>query len=534
MRRRSLVVFGVAILICFFAAVAFASNPVKIMVNGQEINSDVAPQIIKDRTMVPIRWVAEALGADVRWDAGNNTVYIDKPYYISSNSAAETRLYPFQEVNGMYEGFILEIKENRQYFNWENVSNPTFAPKILFNDINGDGGKELIIILTTGTGTGFHTEDIHVLNPVTLEEMEVETPDEIVKENLDTLIENQGDKIAISIAIGDEKTTVYKDKEYAASWFDKVIFKNNYHYSVVHNELVVKMGAQVSPAGFIGELEATYAFKNGGFRVKTISFNKEEDINDENEVTKLVADFGSRLKKVSLLAPEDIVKNSLQENYGDLVSPALMAEWKSNLHHVPGRLTSSPWPERIEIVGMDKLSNTRYQIKGDIIEVTSVEMLNNGVASRQSIILEAEKMENGWLIVGYENNETPAYRNGEYGFSFALPDTWRGYSIVSGNWEGVDPESGFTQASGPIISIRHPQWTDQNPRQDIPIMIFTQSQWDQLQQRRFSIGAAPIPPRELGRNTNYVFALPARYNFAFPTGYEEVEAILENNPLKAF
>jgi hypothetical protein len=37
----------------------------------------------------------------------------------------------------------------------------------------------------------------------------------------------------------------------------------------------------------------------------------------------------------------------------------------------------------------------------------------------------------------------------------------------------------------------------------------------------------------LGRNNRYVFALPARYNFAFPEGYEEVEKILESKPLEA-
>ena len=39
-------------------------------------------------------------------------------------------------------------------------------------------------------------------------------------------------------------------------------------------------------------------------------------------------------------------------------------------------------------------------------------------------------------------------------------------------------------------------------------------------------------PKELGRNSKYVFALPARYNFAFPTGFEEVEDILAGNPLQ--
>jgi hypothetical protein len=52
-------------------------------------------------------------------------------------------------------------------------------------------------------------------------------------------------------------------------------------------------------------------------------------------------------------------------------------------------------------------------------------------------------------------------------------------------------------------------------------MIFTQKQWQELQQDKFHIGAAPIGPSELGRNSRYVFALPARYNYAYPVGYEK-------------
>ena len=128
------------------------------------------------------------------------------------------------------------------------------------------------------------------------------------------------------------------------------------------------------------------------------------------------------------------------------------------------------------------------------------------------------------------------YRNTQYGFSFSLPLSWEGYQIIESKWEGYTPGSqgDVTVEQGPIISIRHPKWTSANPRQDIPIMIFTLAQWDSLQQDKFHIGAAPIGPSELGSNTKYVFALPARYNFSFPTGYEEVEKILEGNPLKAF
>jgi hypothetical protein len=65
-------------------------------------------------------------------------------------------------------------------------------------------------------------------------------------------------------------------------------------------------------------------------------------------------------------------------------------------------------------------------------------------------------------------------------------------------------------------------------------MIFTHAQWNSLQKGKFSVGAAPVGPTEIERSRSYVFALPARYNYAFPTGYEEVERILEGNPLRPF
>ncbi len=127
------------------------------------------------------------------------------------------------------------------------------------------------------------------------------------------------------------------------------------------------------------------------------------------------------------------------------------------------------------------------------------------------------------------------YHNAAYGFTFALPPGWRGYSIVVGNWTGTvnDPTRGDVPAlQGPLISIRHPLWTEQNPRQDIPIMIFTRAQWDALQRGEFLVSAAPVPPSELGRNASYVFALPPRYNYAVPAGWQEVETIIASRPLR--
>jgi hypothetical protein len=133
-----------------------------------------------------------------------------------------------------------------------------------------------------------------------------------------------------------------------------------------------------------------------------------------------------------------------------------------------------------------------------------------------------------------EDSNSIIYKNTQYGFSFKLPADWKGYSIVTTHWEGNALTDGAVVETGPIISIRDPKWTAETPRQDIPIMVFTHDQWNSLQQEEFHVGAAPVEPTELGRNSEYVFALPARYNYAFPPGFEEVEKILADHPLQTF
>lgn len=51
--------------------------------NGTAFSLDVAPQIINDRTMIPVRAVSEALGCAVDWDANTRTVIIKTENYTA-------------------------------------------------------------------------------------------------------------------------------------------------------------------------------------------------------------------------------------------------------------------------------------------------------------------------------------------------------------------------------------------------------------------------------------------------------------------
>ncbi len=66
-------------------------NNIKITVNGQQVEMDdeVKPFIYKGRTMVPVRFVSEALGADVDWDGNTNTVIINSKNNNTSQEEEE-------------------------------------------------------------------------------------------------------------------------------------------------------------------------------------------------------------------------------------------------------------------------------------------------------------------------------------------------------------------------------------------------------------------------------------------------------------
>lgn len=134
-----------------------------------------------------------------------------------------------------------------------------------------------------------------------------------------------------------------------------------------------------------------------------------------------------------------------------------------------------------------------------------------------------------------DSSESIQYKNDDHGFVFDLPGSWNGYTVMTEKWQGESAEN--IQSSvieGVKVVIRDPRWTSQNPRQDIPVMIFTLQQWQDLADGKFYIGPAPVGPSELGRNNKYVFALPARYNYAFLPGYEEVDQIVYGNYFYVF
>ena len=88
-----------------------------LFVNGAERKLDVSPQIVNGRTLVPVRFVAEALGCDVEWNDAKKTVTISSPaeYYT------DTSIPSFTSVTGVPLDDV--EKEDKNTYNYYEIYN---------------------------------------------------------------------------------------------------------------------------------------------------------------------------------------------------------------------------------------------------------------------------------------------------------------------------------------------------------------------------------------------------------------------------
>ena len=67
------------IVLGMFGSITTASETLSIMVDGKAVTTDVAPFVdANNRTMVPVRFISEALSATVDWDTNSRTVTVTK------------------------------------------------------------------------------------------------------------------------------------------------------------------------------------------------------------------------------------------------------------------------------------------------------------------------------------------------------------------------------------------------------------------------------------------------------------------------
>jgi len=147
--------------------------------------------------------------------------------------------------------------------------------------------------------------------------------------------------------------------------------------------------------------DESFVFWSTGDEALVLENGEEKEYKNcvvSDSLTSFIQAFGQQLQKVSLQSPGEQLKKEIKENYQDFLAPDFLANWLSDPSQALGRLTSSPWSDRIEIKSIVPMEGNTYLVKGDIIEVTSVEVVNGGKAASRPIELTVENSTGKWLI----------------------------------------------------------------------------------------------------------------------------------------
>jgi len=200
----------------------------------------------------------------------NNIEAQNEEYVLVSKSDKENITLYAKKIGDMYRDFKIDFK-GETYFRpfWLNVTNPTYAPKIYYEDINKDEKKELIITLNKGYGTGVLDEEVYVYRYTNgLNEELVDNPLAIIYKNVKTKLTTEkaeviiGDKVFYDDTKSIEPSHLFKD----------IFFGNIIDYEVIKKQLMVRVSGQITPAMFIGDIIIVYEYRDKMYQAKTIEF----------------------------------------------------------------------------------------------------------------------------------------------------------------------------------------------------------------------------------------------------------------------
>ncbi|MCG1011088.1 N-acetylmuramoyl-L-alanine amidase [Tepidanaerobacter sp. GT38] len=115
-----------------------SAKPIEIYINGEKIESDVAPIIVNDRTLAPVRVISENLGAEVYWDNDNRQVQI-----ITSS---KTIILKIDDVKALVNGQEVVLDVPAKIVNDRTLVPLRFLSESLGADVSWDNDLRRVII----------------------------------------------------------------------------------------------------------------------------------------------------------------------------------------------------------------------------------------------------------------------------------------------------------------------------------------------------------------------------------------------------
>ncbi|GAA0356893.1 hypothetical protein [Bacillus horti] len=161
------------------------------------------------------------------------------------------KLLADEKSDDVYKGITVQTEATSKTFPWYTVTNETYSPVVKKADVNEDGTEEIVVILTIGTGTGAHVQEIHVLHQEDLSEIPVEDPVAYLQQHVESSITHEVDgRVTVNVKWDDQEISMTFDESDVGVWNEFVSFGQIIRYDATDNKLRAELPGAVSPALF--------------------------------------------------------------------------------------------------------------------------------------------------------------------------------------------------------------------------------------------------------------------------------------------
>ncbi len=171
MKKTNLIV-GVSSLLLISTVALAVNQKVNITVNGKVLKTDVLTKVENGKTVTPLREIAEALGADVKWDNDTKTVHINAKEFDKDQ---DTIIDIGESIKFDKTEIINAVTSVKNNFNFPKST----LTKIWYNEDYSNKQVGFYLNNGKGIGSGIKPENIIVL----LSDFDVDksaTPEETV------------------------------------------------------------------------------------------------------------------------------------------------------------------------------------------------------------------------------------------------------------------------------------------------------------------------------------------------------------------
>ncbi|MET3938032.1 hypothetical protein ABIC22_000844 [Paenibacillus sp. PvP094] len=190
------------------------------------------------------------------------------------------RLYPMKlEGSGyIYNGMVLEVNGKTQEFSKWQGEGGSYKPEVHELDLNGDGKKEIVVLFTAGHGTGIYLGEAHIIDPDTLEEMKMQSLDDIVKQHVHSKVSVAPGQVTINVTVDGvhAEPSLMEEETSEGVYNGELKFGGVVYYSVENGKLVVSASGAYGMGLYDGDLNFAYDYKDGEWQAVELEYSTEE------------------------------------------------------------------------------------------------------------------------------------------------------------------------------------------------------------------------------------------------------------------